>query len=98
MDGMTKNLYLRLIKTVMESPRNDAQKITMLKDGFMQFVNNMENRVMFQRPENLNPMQEGHEEYNRGWNDCSSHWIEMLHDIKMNDVSIECCEEAKDEN
>lgn len=34
MDGMTKQLYLHLIETVINSPRNDAQMITMLQDGF----------------------------------------------------------------
>ena len=93
MDGMTKELYLHLIETVINSPRNNAQKITMLQDGFLTFISNAENKIMFQRPENLNPHHETNGDYNRGWNDCSSRWIDIIHNFEKHSVTIPECED-----
>ena len=90
MAGMTKDAFLHHIEIVINSPRNDISKIDMLKAGFEQFLHDAENKIMFQRPENLNPIQVDHEEYNKGWNDCSSYWIDLLHNYdKTNEVEIE---------
>ena len=35
---MTKEQYLKIIETIIQSPRNDIQKITMLKYSFETFV------------------------------------------------------------
>ncbi|MBR5604207.1 MAG: hypothetical protein IKW51_08360 [Bacteroidales bacterium] len=35
---MTKEQYLKTIETIINSPRNDTQKITMLKQGFKLYV------------------------------------------------------------
>ena len=35
---MTKEQYLRVIESVIKSPRNDLQKIIMLKQGFEVYV------------------------------------------------------------
>lgn len=94
MDGMTKKMYLHFIETIINSPRNDAQKITMLKDGFNQFLNDAENKIMFQRPENLNPMHETNGAYNKGWNDCSSRWIDIIHNFENECVTIPECEQS----
>lgn len=37
-NDMTKEQYTRLIETVIKSPRNDLQKINMLKQGFELYV------------------------------------------------------------
>lgn len=92
MDGMTKELYLHLIETIINSPRNDEQKIMMLQDGFLTFISNAENKIMFQRPENLNPQHETNGDYNRGWNDCSSRWIDIIHNFEKESVTIPECQ------
>lgn len=39
---MTKDQYLKVIKSVIESPRNDLQKIIVLQQGFELFVEEYE--------------------------------------------------------
>ena len=67
-------------------------KITMLRNGFNQFLNDAENKIMFQRPENLNPTHEEHGQYNQGWNDCSSRWIDIIHNFEKENVTIPECQ------
>jgi hypothetical protein len=92
MDGMTKDAFLHHIEIVINSPRNDLGKIDMLKAGFEQFLNDAENKIMFQRPENLNPQHETNGDYNRGWNDCSSRWIDIIHNFEKESVTIPECQ------
>ena len=42
---MTKEQYIRLIKSVIESPRNNIQKINMLEQGFKLYVAEFEEKV-----------------------------------------------------
>ena len=93
MAGMTKDAFLHHIEIVINSPRNDLGKIDMLKAGFEQFLHDAENKIMFQRPEYLNPdhMTNGH--YNKGWNDCSDYWIKLIHNYEHKDVKIESLSE-----
>lgn len=92
MAGMNKDAFLHHIEIVINSPRNDISKIDMLKAGFEQFLHDAENKIMFQRPENLNPMHETNGAYNKGWNDCSSRWIDIIHNFEKESVNIPECE------
>lgn len=40
---MTKEQYLKTIETIINSPRNDTQKIGMLQQGFKLYVSEQEN-------------------------------------------------------
>lgn len=42
---MTKEQYIRLIKSVVESPRNNLQKINMLEQGFKLYVAEHEEKL-----------------------------------------------------
>lgn len=42
---MTKEQYMRLIKSVIESPRNNLQKINMLEQGFKLYVAEYEEKL-----------------------------------------------------
>lgn len=47
-NDMTKEQYTRLIEAVIKSPRNDLQKINMLKQSFEFYVEeNSDNTVIF---------------------------------------------------
>ena len=45
---MTKEQYLRTIETVIKSPRNDLQKIIILKYAFELYVEENEDEQVFQ--------------------------------------------------
>lgn len=42
---MTKEQYIRLIKSVIESPRNNLQKINMIEQGFKLYVAEHEDTI-----------------------------------------------------
>lgn len=42
---MTKKQYLKVIESIIKSPRNDLQKITMLKYSFETYVEDNEEKV-----------------------------------------------------
>ena len=43
---MTKEQYLKTIETIINSPRNDIQKITMLKYSFETFVDDYNQKLL----------------------------------------------------
>ena len=43
---MTKEQYLKVIETIIRSPRNDTQKITMLKHSFETYVEDYNKKLI----------------------------------------------------
>ena len=37
-----------------------------------------EKKLWDERPEWLNPIQEGREDFNEGWNACNGHWFDLI--------------------
>ena len=44
---MTKEQYLKTIETIINSPRNDTQKITMLKYSFETFLEDYNKKLVY---------------------------------------------------